>query len=160
MNIHLDCVFSTTWASGIPSQLCCAPSRQVNQSKGEAGMLETRKAYEYALDRIGLDLHAAGLWHEYINYLQLPRPNTPAFRALWTSTAAPGQEDSQRVMTLRLSCCAVQSVVESSCIAARFTMTVYVGYPEKQLLLLLLSHAVHCHTDCLPVLPSTCTTTC
>ena len=74
---------------------------QVNQSKGEAGMLETRKAYEYALDRIGLDLHAAGLWHEYINYLQLPRPNTPAYRALWTSTAAPGQEEAQRVMTLR-----------------------------------------------------------
>lgn len=75
--------------------------KRVNQSKGEAGMLETRKAYEYALDRIGLDLHAAGLWHEYINYLQLPRPNTPAYRALWTSTAGPGQEDSQRVMTLR-----------------------------------------------------------
>lgn len=64
-------------------------------------MLETRKAYEYALDRIGLDLHSAGLWQEYINYLQLPRPNTPAYRALWTSTAAPGQEEAQRVMTLR-----------------------------------------------------------
>ena len=76
---------------------------QVNHSKGEAGMLETRKAYEYALDRIGLDLHSAGLWQEYINYLQLPRPNTPAYRALWTSTAAPGQEEAQRVMTLR--CC-------------------------------------------------------
>ncbi|KAL3133211.1 hypothetical protein ABBQ38_007099 [Trebouxia sp. C0009 RCD-2024] len=64
-------------------------------------MLETRKAYEYALDRIGLDLHSAGLWQEYINYLQLPRPNTPAYRALWSSTAAPGQEEAQRVMTLR-----------------------------------------------------------
>lgn len=64
-------------------------------------MLETRKAYEYALDRIGLDLHSAGLWQEYINYLQQPRPNTPAYRALWTSTAAPGQEEAQRVMTLR-----------------------------------------------------------
>lgn len=74
---------------------------QVNQAKGEAGMLETRKAYEYALDRIGLDLHSAGLWHEYINYMQLPRPNTPAYRALWASGAAPGQEDSQRIMTLR-----------------------------------------------------------
>lgn len=84
---------------------CSLHDAQVNQSKGEAGMLETRKAYEYALDRIGLDLHAAGLWHEYINYLQLPRPNTPAYRALWTSTAGPGQEDSQRVMTLRWSLC-------------------------------------------------------
>ena len=74
---------------------------QVNQAKGEAGMLETRKAYEYALDRIGLDLHSAGLWHEYINYMQLPRPNTPAYRALWVAGAAPGQEDSQRIMTLR-----------------------------------------------------------
>ena len=74
---------------------------QVNQAKGEAGMLETRKAYEYALDRIGLDLHSAGLWHEYINYMQLPHPNTPAYRALWASGAAPGQEDSQRIMTLR-----------------------------------------------------------
>lgn len=64
-------------------------------------MLETRKAYEYALDRIGLDLHAAGLWQEYIKYLQMPRPNTPAYRALWSSTAAPGQEEAQRVMTLR-----------------------------------------------------------
>lgn len=78
---------------------------QVNQSKGEAGMLETRKAYEYALDRIGLDLHSAGLWQEYINYLQLPRPNTPAYRALWSSTAAPGQEEAQRVMTLRFCLC-------------------------------------------------------
>ena len=66
-------------------------------------MLETRKAYEYALDRIGLDLHSAGLWQEYINYMQLPRPNTPAYRALWASGAAPGQEDSQRIMTLRSS---------------------------------------------------------
>ena len=86
---------------------------QVNQSKGEAGMLETRKAYEYALDRIGLDLHSAGLWHEYINYLQLPRPNTPAYRALWTSTAAPGQEEAQRVMTLRFCLCAGKSLVQS-----------------------------------------------
>ena len=64
-------------------------------------MVESRKAYEYALDRIGLDLHSATLWQEYINYLQLPRPNTPAYRALWTSTAAPGQEEAQRGMTLR-----------------------------------------------------------
>lgn len=74
-------------------------------------MLETRKAYEYALDRIGLDIHSVGLWHEYINYMQLPRPNTPAYRALWASGAAPGQEDAHRVMTLRsmffkhLYCC-------------------------------------------------------
>ncbi|DBB09204.1 TPA: hypothetical protein ACH3X3_007796 [Trebouxia sp. C0006] len=79
--------------------------KRVNQAKGEAGMLETRKAYEYALDRIGLDLHSAGLWHEYINYMQLPRPNTPAYRALWASGAAPGQEDSQRIMTLRSNTC-------------------------------------------------------
>lgn len=74
---------------------------QMNESKGEAGMLETRKAYEYALDRIGLDLQSAGLWQEYISFMQLPRPNTPAYRALWASGAAPGQEESHRVMTLR-----------------------------------------------------------
>ena len=93
------CLFAqTTWV------ICCS-TVQVNHSKGEAGVLETRKAYEYALDRIGLDLHSAGLWQEYINYLQLPRPNTPAYRALWTSTAAPGQEEAQRVMTLRFCLC-------------------------------------------------------
>lgn len=66
-------------------------------------MLETRQAYEYALDRIGLDVQSGGLWQEYINFLQLPRPNTPAYRTLWAAGSAPGQEDSQRIMTLRLS---------------------------------------------------------
>ncbi|DBA97394.1 hypothetical protein WJX77_004704 [Trebouxia sp. C0004] len=88
--------------------------KRVNQSKGDAGMLETRKAYEYALDRIGLDLHSAGLWREYINYMQLPRPNTPAYRALWASGAAPGQEDSQRIMTLRQ---AYQRAIQIPCTA-------------------------------------------
>ena len=74
---------------------------QVNQSKGAEGMQETRQAFEYALDRIGLDVQAGALWQEYINFMQLPRPNTPAYRTLWAAGAAPGQEDSQRVMTLR-----------------------------------------------------------
>lgn len=75
--------------------------KRMNQSKGAEGMLETRQAYEYALDRIGLDVQSGGLWQEYINFLQLPRPNTPAYRTLWAAGSAPGQEDSQRVMTLR-----------------------------------------------------------
>lgn len=78
---------------------------QMNQSKGAEGMLETRQAYEYALDRIGLDVQSGGLWQEYINFLQLPRPNTPAYRTLWAAGSAPGQEDSQRVMTLRSVSC-------------------------------------------------------
>ncbi len=92
---------------------------QVNQAKGEAGMLESRKAYEYALDRIGLDLHSAGLWHEYINYMQLPRPNTPAYRALWASGAAPGQEDSQRIMTLRSNTYCIRLAVNNHVLQLR-----------------------------------------
>ena len=90
---------------------------QINQSKGAEGMLETRQAYEYALDRIGLDVQSGQLWQEYINFLQLPRPNTPAYRTLWAAGSAPGQEDSQRIMTLRckspslhnIGFCSVQS---------------------------------------------------
>lgn len=74
---------------------------QTNQGRGDQGMIEVRNAYEYTIARMGFDIQAGPLWQEYINFLSGPRPGTPAYRTLW-ATGAPGQEDNNRLMTIRL----------------------------------------------------------
>ena len=74
---------------------------QMNEGKGPDGMLEVRKAYEFALDRVGCDVGAGPLWQEYTNFLQAPRPGTTAFQALYAQGTATGQEEAHRTATLR-----------------------------------------------------------
>ncbi|KAK9861162.1 hypothetical protein WJX84_008660 [Apatococcus fuscideae] len=77
--------------------------KQMNEGKGPEGMLEVRKAYEFALDRVGCDVGAGPLWQEYTNFLQAPRPGTTAFQALYSQGVATGQEEAHRTATLRKS---------------------------------------------------------
>ena len=44
---------------------------QVNEAKGAEGLGEMKKAYEYALERVGCDLNAGALWQDYIELLQV-----------------------------------------------------------------------------------------
>ena len=75
----------------------------MNEAKGPEGMPETRKSYEYTLDRIGNSLGAGALWQEYIHFLQSPRPGTPAYQALFAPPGGSGvgQDDSHRTTVLR-----------------------------------------------------------
>lgn len=72
----------------------------MNETKGVEGLPELRKAYEYTLQRIGVDTAAGAIWQEYITFLQSPRSGTPAFQALFGGTHA-GQEETQRTLLLR-----------------------------------------------------------
>ena len=85
-------------AADFPNPPCAA---QMNEGKGPEGMLEVRKAYEFALDRVGCDIGAGALWQEYTNFLQAPRPGTTAFQALYAPGSAAGQEEAHRTVTLR-----------------------------------------------------------
>ncbi|KAJ7523485.1 hypothetical protein O6H91_18G051600 [Diphasiastrum complanatum] len=62
--------------------------RKVNDSKGQDGRDETKKAYDFMLGRIGMDIAAGPMWLEYIAFLR-------------TAPVTAPQEDSQRMTSVR-----------------------------------------------------------
>ena len=65
-------------------------------------MIETRRAFEFTLERIGQDLNSGSLWQEYLTFLQTPKPGTPVYKALFSEEgAAIGQEESHRIVIIR-----------------------------------------------------------
>ncbi len=73
---------------------------QGNEAKGAEGLLETRKAYEYCLERVGQAAGAGPLWLQYVGLLQRPRAGTADFAALFGAAPA-GQEEAARSAALR-----------------------------------------------------------
>ncbi|CAD7699774.1 unnamed protein product [Ostreobium quekettii] len=79
--------------------------KKVNQQKASANGVkefkEVREAYEFTLDRVGQDINSGPVWQEYINFLQSPKPGTPAYKALFADEGIAGQEEAHRVTVLR-----------------------------------------------------------
>jgi hypothetical protein len=73
---------------------------QINQPKGPAGLKEVREAHEYALSKVGQDVHAGPMWMEFISFLMRPRSGDPVFTAIF-GPAPPGQEETLRVTAVR-----------------------------------------------------------
>eukprot|EP00884_Botryococcus_braunii_P006013 jgi/Botrbrau1/15412/Bobra.43_2s0038.1 len=74
--------------------------RKMNSAKGVDGFPEIRKAFEYALDRVGADAMAGPIWLDYFAFLQRPRAGDPAFTAIF-GVGPPGQEENNRSVVLR-----------------------------------------------------------
>lgn len=72
----------------------------MNAPKGVEGFPEIRKAFEYALERVGTDATSGPLWMDYFQFLQRPRAGDPAFVAMF-GASLPGQEENNRAMALR-----------------------------------------------------------
>eukprot|EP00250_Pteridium_aquilinum_P018697 c24170_g1_i1 orf=244-2802(-) len=62
--------------------------RKVNESRGADGRAETRKAFDFMLGHIGMDIGAGAVWMEYIAFLK-------------AAPAASPQEESQRMTSVR-----------------------------------------------------------
>ena len=73
---------------------------QENEARGADGLSETRKAFEYCLERVGQAAGAGPLWLQYLSLLQRPRPGTADFAALFGSPPA-GQEEAARSAAVR-----------------------------------------------------------
>jgi hypothetical protein len=74
---------------------------KVNDAKGAEGVAELRQAYEFTLDAIGSDIGSGPLWLDYVAFLAAPKPGTPAYAALWSTTMVSGQEEGTRAAALR-----------------------------------------------------------
>ncbi|KAH7425316.1 hypothetical protein KP509_11G049100 [Ceratopteris richardii] len=62
--------------------------RKVNENRGVEGRDETKKAFDFMLGHIGMDIGAGAVWMEYIAFLKAAPASTP-------------QEESQRMTTVR-----------------------------------------------------------
>lgn len=77
-----------------------ATCTQTNEQRGAEGLGETRKAFEYCLERVGQAPGAGPLWLQYCSLLQRPRPGTTGFAALFGNPPA-GQEEAARSAAVR-----------------------------------------------------------
>ncbi|GKV13350.1 hypothetical protein SLEP1_g24366 [Rubroshorea leprosula] len=62
--------------------------RKVNEKKGVEGQEETRKAFDFMLNYVGVDIASGPVWMEYITFLKLLPATSP-------------QEESQRMTAVR-----------------------------------------------------------
>ncbi|EFJ31023.1 hypothetical protein SELMODRAFT_270661 [Selaginella moellendorffii] len=62
--------------------------RRVNEQKGPESKEETRKAFEFTVGHVGMDISAGPLWFEYITFLKTMPISSP-------------QEEAQRMLLLR-----------------------------------------------------------